>query len=1711
MARNDCKKTIAMKYRRLLWYCWLVLLCTIHASQKNFPYKLRCSQAREETQDEEKEEKKEDPLPQYIPPALNQDYIVLRKPAIFITGCQRYVSKKHKNAKKYNLKAVKQDLYNSANLFDTEYDYEHIWCTYDYQNHINGNPSGKITKQLFQENFDKMLAASEETDSVIFIFCGHGSRNYLFFHGFEYIAIKDIQYQLVQHFGGNKPKIMFLLACRTNDPDDIKPSAVKHLASKENYDRLYTVRNTIDGFTAEEYKHKGSLFMQAFVQQAQISNYISLQDIINSVGKKLKHSSSKQKELIEESITLREKVFLHKTRHTYRKEIYEQAFYNPAKQHTIQNPYLMPKMPHNERYIADRDKQLKKIHNNFQQYPQQVLHGVQGVGKSVLARLYGEKYGRSQNKYQYICWCNVDTRDNYLQSLKDISINLGITYNDKPFLPQYQQHIHQHIKELNKKTLIVFDNATAADYTTFLPLFTQIPFVHVLYTSTQDKNKWKAQHKELITYEVKQLSTAESLDILANYKKYSDNDKPSIRFFLEKNVQKLPIVITQLGHYLKQGSSYKKCMDTFTQQKKTYSQNKKKVDNICQDIVVSFEMLYELLDASVQQQVKQEERANIEPLRILRVLSYLNAEGLSKVIFDHLRPSRKDYYNRSNVEDKDKTIAQGMHRNPQVIAAIKTLYNYGILLDDDQQNQIEDYQKLRIHRSIQAIMQWKMTTHTTRYLYFLTTTNNITPYIQDQAIQLLETLIKQSPYAAKKLRYNLLAHAKALLGQSYTDQLQYLRLLAIVGNAEGFDYRTGELYLDPLDTQGKKVGDQVSTHIENQEKSILVTGSAGTGKSTYFAHLLQKLWQEFFEKRHRHITLFVSLPTYATHKHIPTDLIEQVLSNKGVSNKLIKELRKKYTWIFLIDGYDEIHCQQNLYEHLNLNTWHTKPQAPTPICLISCRDTYLFAQNGDQIKDIQKLFGIGKLQRYQQISIALFDKKKLDGYIADFAESKYNKSTYTITTTTKQVYTYELTDKEKNKWQQNHPHDQLNCIKEAWKASKYTRVMHQEQMLPLLDMMRTPFLLVMGLQILPNIYQEGKAVTLYNIYKAFHQAWITRETNKPYIKVKKSDITQFCQDLALALFKKEKYHIDKQHYDLLKHLDNKDNLNSAPIRKNKQGHYIFIQPSYRDFFVLSSLIPPHNFAQDHTLTQQQVQTIVQAAKQFGIVETMLEVCQKLVKKAQQTNQYSIEHINAIRMLCCFEPNKLLNLSNSNFTYCDLTGIDFTKCTITGGNFTNAMINEVTLPKNLSNINFTGQDLSKHDLQGCNLTGAKLNKVMLPKNLSNINFTGQDLSKHDLQGCNLTGANLNKVILPKNLSNINFTGQDLSKHDLQGCNLTGVNLNKVTLPKNLSNINFTACDLTGFDLSKHVITGGNFTNAEIKNTILPLNLTNVNLSGTNLSGMYLTQHKLQGCNLYKTNITHTILPQNLSGTNLSGQDLTQHILQRCNLFNDKLVAGFLGVLNLKKNTLKPIKIIITYLVTWDLQKANLEEANLQKANLQKAYLQKAYLQKANLEEANLQKADLQEAYLEEADLYGANLEEAKLQKAYLQYAKLQDAYLQKAYLQKANLYGANLEEAKLQKADLYGANLQYANLQDAYLQKADLQYANLQDAYLQKADLQDAYLQKADLQYAYLQKANLYGANLEEANLQDANLQYAKMKRADIKKYGLEGRGLIPVD
>ncbi len=525
--------------------------------------------------------------------------------------------------------------------------------------------------------------------------------------------------------------------------------------------------------------------------------------------------------------------------------------------------------------------------------------------------------------------------------------------------------------------------------------------------------------------------------------------------------------------------------------------------------------------------------------------------------------------------------------------------------------------------------------------------------------------------------------------------------------------------------------DQKTQIIDNGRKVLLLLGDAGSGKSLFCQDLIARLWQSY--KPGNPIPLFISLARLQD----PIDnAIEETLTVYGFSAEQIATLKKEQQFIFVLDGYDEIHQFKNLYVTNKLNEW----QART---IITCRSQYLYYLN-DTDKYFMPFHGEKRQpQLLQQFYVAPFSEKEIVAYVKQY--EKLNRQAVVV---------------------------DIKDHKSDIKGAETPKPVLYQQLISipgLQSLVTTPFLLHLAAEALPDIlvrYKDSKdqknteqqKLTQAALYDVFIERWFKRQELKlktsKHIDEKAADpkpnFWKFCKELAVTMrtqnvtlinYTPEKvskfasataqaklnpwkqFFSEEKDVELLR--------SACPIRKLGPNQYGFIHASLIEFFatramyeeviaqqlpsVVISAVAPKDSKDEKSFavkTEQAVQTNLISLPQNTLYQSSItkqnNMIQFLADRVQESEVFknklfeAIEHSKKDERYAVGAANAItaLNCAEINFNGMEFKGIKIPEANLSGSlcdrtNFQNA---------DLRGVNFQKTWLRNADLSGANVAG-----------------------------------------------------------------------------------------------------------------------------------------------------------------------------------------------------------------------------------------------------------------------------------------------------------------------------------------------------------------------------------------------------------------------
>ncbi|ETO08664.1 WD-40 repeat-containing protein, partial [Reticulomyxa filosa] len=272
-------------------------------------------------------------------------------------------------------------------------------------------------------------------------------------------------------------------------------------------------------------------------------------------------------------------------------------------------------------------------------------------------------------------------------------------------------------------------------------------------------------------------------------------------------------------------------------------------------------------------------------------------------------------------------------------------------------------------------------------------------------------------------------------------------------------------HINHLLTEEQENKNEFNSNIKKQV--ILLQGKSGSGKSLFCRYLEENLWESYHNHFITSIPIYISLPK-CYHPLHEQQIISQALQLKHIHKDIIDVIRENISFIFILDGFDEIFDKYNknnqnqryFYDRFNLGQWNAK-------FIVSCRSHVL---TDEDIKQV--LIGSNQSQNITEM-------------------------THLWPFTKQQIY-----------------EETLNSYPNLQK------------------MVEEPFLLQLILTILPSLAQQygaGANVAKAQVYEVFNDHWIDIHIQNIISKLLelriqisankiKSTLKQYCLDLGFDMF-----------------------------------------------------------------------------------------------------------------------------------------------------------------------------------------------------------------------------------------------------------------------------------------------------------------------------------------------------------------------------------------------------------------------------------------------------------------------------------------------------------------------------------------------------------------------------------------------------------------
>ena len=466
---------------------------------------------------------------------------------------------------------------------------------------------------------------------------------------------------------------------------------------------------------------------------------------------------------------------------------------------------------------------------------------------------------------------------------------------------------------------------------------------------------------------------------------------------------------------------------------------------------------------------------------------------------------------------------------------------------------------------------------------------------------------------------------------------------------------------------------------QRSHNTLLLLGEGGSGKTLYVNNLHVQLWQNYTDGAP--IPLLVTLP------HLENPLshaIEETLNKLGFNEAQINELKAKHQFIFILDGYDELHKLESVTRENHLEQWNAKT-------LITCRSQYLYHISNYERYFIPLKNGVAQATLLKQLYVSPFNENQINFYIQRY--------------------------------------EQASGVLIAQKL----KTMHG-----LNQLLSKPYLLSLAVTILPELVtryenlapEERHNFTQITLYDLSMDQWFQRQQDKlkksGHIKSNvdmKPQFWAYCRDLSIAMHEEGVTYVSyqpkgglfsaKSKWDPFFSDDIKVSLlrSACPIQVLSKRYFGFIHSSYINYFTTRAMYeealkvtPDHSTAVTNLAEKLPLIARKSFTRDVGKVESLRDSILENKMMRQKMHHYII-------------------LSKTNDRYAIAAANAITGLNAARESFSSMDLSQIKIPDaDLSNAFMYDADLSGSNLSGVNLQNAMLVDAKLSQsNLKNTRF------------------------------------------------------------------------------------------------------------------------------------------------------------------------------------------------------------------------------------------------------------------------------------------------------------------------------------------------------------------------------------------------------
>jgi WD40 repeat protein/serine/threonine protein kinase len=450
----------------------------------------------------------------------------------------------------------------------------------------------------------------------------------------------------------------------------------------------------------------------------------------------------------------------------------------------------------------------------------------------------------------------------------------------------------------------------------------------------------------------------------------------------------------------------------------------------------------------------------------------------------------------------------------------------------------------------------------------------------------------------------------------------------------------------------------IESFLSGPKRVLLLLGESGIGKSSLLAELAAS----------ERTPILASLPSL---HHPEQNLMETLLGQEGLNPSEIASL-KGAPFLLLIDGYDEIASDDNLYLTNGLDQWNVK-------MIITCRTERVSGMQGDY----RDRFSPRDRKEFEQLVLQPFDEAQIEAYLKEYLH-RFGASL-------------------SQEWQQpEHFSQRLRAV------------------CGLSHLIANPFSLFLVLSVFPHLAPTNKKVTRREVYAIFLKQWYEQQHARlakqgllasnaalPFDDYAQGlALTLFCQQTQVARYepKETLFGDDSQQAQEAalwgRYFDDRYHPNIRLLRAGcplqvSGNEWRFLHKSIWEYYVARAIISSLDLLNIRLLNDELgiVSFLADAVWKEGLQDSLLE----LVQRSRTDPSCAIGAANSMT---------ILNAASVSFSNRDLRGVQ-----LAGALLSRAVFDGTNLGgANLRGAWLDGAWLSHANLEGANMTDVQFGQL-----------------------------------------------------------------------------------------------------------------------------------------------------------------------------------------------------------------------------------------------------------------------------------------------------------------------------------------------------------------------------------------------------------------